>query len=231
LPTSPIEADSSAEATFIEPERICPSLASQHCGNDATLDDARAPTREHLNGTCSFAGLSQLTVCWYFDLFQIFVSGNFIRGWRFRTVFVLKITSAIVAPVSNVQSGLLSHPKSGSSWEGFVIEETVKLVEPDEAYFWATHTGAELDLLLIKNGQRIGVEVKRQDAPRLTPSMRIALDNLRLDHLVIVYPGSREYDLADGVRVVPLVALAMGDPEVLVRARSRTRPRKRRAGS
>jgi len=100
------------------------------------------------------------------------------------------------------------HPKSGASWEGYVIEEVIKAVDPDELYFWATHTGAELDLLLFKDGRRLGVECKRVDAPRLTPSMRIALEDLELDHLFVIYPGARAYPLADCVTVLPLVQLA-----------------------
>ena len=96
------------------------------------------------------------------------------------------------------------HPKVGASWEGYVIEEVIKAFQPDEAYFWATYQGAELDLLLLKNGRRVGVECKRADSPTLTPSMRIASVDLRLDHLHVVYPGTRRYGLASGVDVVPL---------------------------
>ena len=102
---------------------------------------------------------------------------------------------------------LLSHPKCGASWEGFVIEEIISMVQPDEVYFWATHAGAELDLLLFKDGRRFGVEIKRADAPRLTPSMRTALEDLRLDRLLVVYPGERRYPLAERVEVVPLQVL------------------------
>jgi uncharacterized protein len=100
------------------------------------------------------------------------------------------------------------HPKVGASWEGYAIEEVLKALRPDEAYFWATHQGAELDLLLFKNGRRIGVECKRSDAPTLTPSMRIALNDLKLDRLVVVYPGDRRYALGDRVEVIPLTELA-----------------------
>lgn len=103
---------------------------------------------------------------------------------------------------------LLSHPRSGASWEGYVIEQVLAITRPDEAYYWATHEGAELDLLLMKNGRRIGVEVKRADAPRLTPSMRIAMDDLRLDHLVVVYPGERRYALGPRTHAVPAAELA-----------------------
>jgi len=112
------------------------------------------------------------------------------------------------------EEDLLRHPRSGASWEGYAIEETLKAVRPDEAYFWATHNGAELDLLLLKNGRRIGVECKRADAPRLTPSMRIALQDLRLDRLVVLYPGERTYALADRVTVRPLSALAAAPEEI-----------------
>ncbi len=103
---------------------------------------------------------------------------------------------------------LLLHPKSGASWEGYVIEEAIKAVAPDEVYFWGTHAGAELDLLLVKNGRRLGVECKRMDAPRLTPSMQIALSDLALDHLTVIYPGDRPYPLAEHVTVVPLATIA-----------------------
>src|SRR5271154_1767261 len=81
------------------------------------------------------------------------------------------------------------HPKVGASWEGCAVEEVLKSFRPDEAYYWATYNGAELDLLLFKNGRRIGVECKRADAPALTPSMKIALADLKLDHLYVLYPG------------------------------------------
>ncbi|MFN0052885.1 MAG: ATP-binding protein [Planctomycetales bacterium] len=103
------------------------------------------------------------------------------------------------------------HPKVGASWEGYAVEETLKALNPDEAYFWATHQGAEIDLLLFKQGQRLGVECKRIDAPRLTPSMRIALEDLKLDRLIVVYPGERRYPLSDRVEAIPLAELATAD--------------------
>lgn len=103
---------------------------------------------------------------------------------------------------------LLNHPACGASWEGYAIEEAIRAVSPDGAYFWATHNGAELDLLLVKNGRRIGIECKRSDAPRLTPSMRIAMTDLGLDRLIVIYPGARRYPLAEKVEVVPLVEIA-----------------------
>ncbi len=105
---------------------------------------------------------------------------------------------------------LLSHPKCGASWEGYAIEETIKAIEPDETYYWATHSGAEIDLVLIKNGRMLGVECKRMDAPRMTPSMRIAREELNLEQIAVVYPGKKRYSLGDGVAAVPLNAVADG---------------------
>ena len=103
---------------------------------------------------------------------------------------------------------LLNHPACGASWEGYAIEEAIRVISPDENYFWATHNGAELDLLLVKNGRRIGIECKRSDAPRLTQSMRIAMTDLELDRLIVIYPGARRYPLAEAAEVVPLVEFA-----------------------
>ena len=105
-------------------------------------------------------------------------------------------------------SGALArHPKCGASWEGFALDQVLRVARPDEAYFWATHAGAELDLLMFKNGRPVGVEFKRSDAPQLTPSMRIAMEDLALDALYVVYPGDRTYTLAPRVQVVPLSSL------------------------
>ncbi len=103
---------------------------------------------------------------------------------------------------------LLSHPKSGASWEGYVIEEVLRVVEPEEAYFWGTHGGAEIDLVLRKDGKMVGVECKWLDAPKLTPSMRAALSDLGLERIVVIYPGERRYALAEQVEAVPLSFIA-----------------------
>lgn len=105
---------------------------------------------------------------------------------------------------------LLGHPKCGSSWEGYVVEETIKATEPDEAYYWATHSGAEIDLVLVKSGRMLGVECKRMDAPRLTPSMRTALEDVKLEQIAVVYPGTKRYSLGERVAAVPLETVAEG---------------------
>ncbi|MBK8118824.1 MAG: ATP-binding protein [Sulfuritalea sp.] len=102
---------------------------------------------------------------------------------------------------------LLAHPRCGASWEGFALEQVLRLGQPDEAYFWATHQGAELDLLMLKGARRVGVEFKRADVPRVTRSMRTAIDDLKLDALYVVYPGQQRFMLTEGVEAVPLWAL------------------------
>ena len=104
----------------------------------------------------------------------------------------------------NNERDLLTHPKIGASWEGYVIEEVLSLLQADDAWFWATHQGAEIDLLVQKNGEILGVECKRTDAPRMTPSIRTALTDLNLDRVIVVYPGDRRFSLADQVEAMPL---------------------------
>lgn len=122
---------------------------------------------------------------------------------------------------------LLSHPKAGASWEGAAIEWALDVLRPDAAHFWATHQGAELDLFVIRRGRRYGIEVKREDAPRVTPSMRAALSDLQLAHLTVLYPGSEPYALAGNITVVPMAWLARNDAALLLgplRARRTGRP-------
>jgi predicted AAA+ superfamily ATPase len=158
-------------------------------------------------------GVSEPTVRRYLDL----LSGAFmvrqLEPWhenlKKRQVKAPKVyvrDTGILHQLLGVRSQreLLSHPRCGASWEGYAIEEVLKARQPAEAYFWATHQGAELDLLLIEGGHRLGVEVKRADAPRVTSSMRIALEDLGLDHLTVLYPGDTSYDLDDRISVVPL---------------------------
>lgn len=96
------------------------------------------------------------------------------------------------------------HPKLGASWEGFAIEQIITLLQAQEAYFWATHSGAELDLLVHIRGKRYGFEIKFADAPGVTRSMRIALNDLALDHLWVIYPGRQAYPLDTRITVLPL---------------------------
>ncbi len=109
-----------------------------------------------------------------------------------------------------LKKDLFSHPKCGASWEGYVIEEVLKIANPDEQYFWRTHNGAEIDLVVVKNGRIFGVECKWIDAPRLTPSMRIAKDDLKLEKIIVVYPGKRRYEIAKNIHAIPLQEISDG---------------------
>ncbi len=103
---------------------------------------------------------------------------------------------------------LYTHPKLGASWEGFAIEQVLAREPHDEAYFWATHQGAEIDLVLRQGDRLVGVECKRVDAPRLTASIRIAVEDLGLSRVVVVYPGERRYRISEAVEAVPLRAVS-----------------------
>jgi len=98
------------------------------------------------------------------------------------------------------------HPKLGASWEGFVISQVAALIDvrPHECFFWATHAGAELDLLVVRGRKRWGFEVKRTSAPALTPSMRTALSDLKLQRLFIVHAGEHSFDMAKNVRAIAI---------------------------
>jgi predicted AAA+ superfamily ATPase len=102
---------------------------------------------------------------------------------------------------------LVAHPKCGASWEGFVIEHILRRCDDAQGFFWGTHSGAELDLLLIHATRRFGFEIKWGDAPAVTKSMHVAIADLGLDSLAIVYPGDRHATLAKGIELVPLTTL------------------------
>ncbi|MYD72421.1 MAG: ATP-binding protein [Acidobacteria bacterium] len=110
---------------------------------------------------------------------------------------------------------LRQHPRIGASWEGFILEKVIAEALPDETCFWATHNGAELDLLLMGRGARVGVEIKRVDAPRRTRSMAVAVEDLRLDALYVVYPGDTQYPIDDRITAIPAtMRLSPFDPGI-----------------
>jgi len=162
-------------------------------------------------------GISEPTTRQYLDILEGVFMVRVLQPWfanlKKRQVKAPKIyfrDTGLLHYLLGIRSelDLHTHPKSGASWEGYAIEETIKAAAPDEVYYWATHGGAELDLLLLKNGRRIGVECKRIDAPRMTPSMRAALEDLELDQLFIVYPGNLAYPIADKVGALPISSIA-----------------------
>jgi len=102
---------------------------------------------------------------------------------------------------------LRSHPRYGASWEGFALEQTLAILGERDAYFWSTLRGAELDLLLLRQGHRYGFEFKCTDAPSMTRSIRVALEDLQLDKIYVVYPGRERYALHARVEALPLTGL------------------------
>jgi len=107
------------------------------------------------------------------------------------------------------RADLLSHPKVGASWEGFVIQQILHLLaaRPEQCFHWSTYSGAELDLLVISGDRRLGFEVKRAEAPRLTPSMRSAQETLGLTRLHVVHAGSSSYRMAPRITALPAARL------------------------
>lgn len=165
-------------------------------------------------------GVSESITRRYLDLLTDSFMARPLQPWhanlRKRQVKAPKIyirDSGLLHQLLGIQTDrdLLTHPKIGASWEGYVVEEVLDAIRPDEAYFWATHQGAEIDLVLRKNGRLFGVECKRTDAPRLTPSMRIALDDLKLESIVVIYPGAKRFPIATNVEAVPLHEVSAGE--------------------
>ncbi len=156
--------------------------------------------------------VAQATVRRYVDLLEHLFLIRQLRPWREnlrkRQVKRPKVylrDSGLYHQLIGVgtMDALQMHPRIGASWEGFILEKVIAESAPDEVYFWATHNGAELDLLLLKQGRRVGVEIKRIDAPRRTRSMTIAVDDLRLEALYVVYPGDTRYAIDDRITAVP----------------------------
>jgi predicted AAA+ superfamily ATPase len=101
-------------------------------------------------------------------------------------------------------SELQGHPKIGASWEGFAMEQIISALRTRDTYFWATHAGAELDLMVPIGGKRHGFEFKYTDAPTTRRSMHIAIRDLGLEHLWVVYPGDVKYALTEKITAIPL---------------------------
>ena len=106
----------------------------------------------------------------------------------------------------NTESALLGHPRSGASWEGFAMHEMVRILSVDweDCYYWATHGGAEIDLLVFDGGRRIGVEFKRTSTPGRTRSMHSGLADLKLDRIFVIFPGRDRFRLHERVEAVGL---------------------------
>jgi predicted AAA+ superfamily ATPase len=161
-------------------------------------------------------GLSQPTVRQYLDLMTQLFMVRQLLPWhqnlvkrQVKSPKVYVRDTGLLHQLLGVQTEreLLGHPKMGASWEGYALEEVVKLLEPDEIYFWATHTGAELDLLVVRGGRRQGFEIKRTVAPRVTPSMRSALEDLQLTRLDVIHAGAETFPLGPRIGAVAAARL------------------------
>jgi predicted AAA+ superfamily ATPase len=120
---------------------------------------------------------------------------------------------------------LHGHPKVGASWEGFALEQVLRILDCHAPYFWATQSGAELDLMVLHNGQRLGFEFKFSESPKITRSMRIAIHDLHLDQLRIVFPGGDEITLDDkltacGIESLPEILQELTPPQTATPAQS-----------
>jgi predicted AAA+ superfamily ATPase len=164
-------------------------------------------------------GVSESTIRRYLDLltdaYMIRQLPPYHANLKKRQVKSPKIyvrDSGLVHQLLGVDSmkSLYSHPKVGASWEGFVIEQILMTAPHDDVFFWATHQGTEIDLILRHGGARYGIECKRTDTPRLTPSIRIALEDLKLKHVFVIYPGNRRFPLGRQAEAVPLRVVAQG---------------------
>jgi predicted AAA+ superfamily ATPase len=164
-------------------------------------------------------GLSQPTVRKYLDILTGLFMIRQIQPWyaniKKRQVKAPKVyirDTGILNSLLGIktEADVPRHPSCGASWEGFVIEEVIHAVEPDDVYYWATHNGAEIDLVLFKDGRMYGVEVKRNDAPTMTPSMRVALEDLKLERIAVIYPGEKRYELHKRISVVPFQQIMGG---------------------
>lgn len=158
-------------------------------------------------------GVSEATVRRYLDLLADAYVVRLLKPWhenvakrQVRAPKAYVADSGLVHTLLDLDSqrGLDAHPIIGSSWESFLIEQVTRILDarPDQCYFWATHGGAELDLLIAQGTRRLGFEFKRTSSPRISPSMRISLEDLHLDRLDVVHAGSETFPMSDRIRAV-----------------------------
>jgi uncharacterized protein len=158
-------------------------------------------------------GLSDKTVRGYLDILTGAFMVRQLQPWyentskrQVRAPKIYLRDSGLLHSLLNIldMQNLFSHPKVGASWEGYAIEQALQMVHPSEAYFWATHSGAELDLLFFHGGKRYGIEAKFNEAPEITRSMQVARHDLDLSYLWVVYPGTQIYQVDKRISVLPL---------------------------
>ncbi len=158
-------------------------------------------------------GLSDKTVRGYLDILTGAFMVRQLQPWyentgkrQVRAPKIYLQDSGLLHSLLNIQdmNSLYGHPKVGASWEGYAIEQVLQIIRPSEAYFWAMHGAAELDLLFFHHGKRYGMEVKFNEAPEITRSMQTALHDLDLAHLWVIYPGAQVYQVDQRISVLPL---------------------------
>ncbi len=158
-------------------------------------------------------GVADTTVRNYLDLMTSALVTRQLQPWHEniskRQVKAPKIyitDSGVLHTLLNLRSmmDLEGHPKVGASWEGFLLQQVIRRLQafPEECYFWATHGGAELDLFVIRGRRRYGFEFKRTTSPRVTPSMRSALSDLKLNRLEVIHAGENTFPRAEKIRAV-----------------------------
>lgn len=161
-------------------------------------------------------GLSEKTVRSYLDLLTEAYVLRQLQPWhenlgkrQYKAPKAYVRDSGLLHALLSVETRmqLAGHPKQGASWEGFALEQVLDAAGTRQAFFWGTHGGAELDLMLMLGGKRYGVEFKCADGPVMTKSLHIALEDLKLERAWIVYPGAESYPVHEKVRVCPLPEL------------------------
>ena len=160
-------------------------------------------------------GLSSHTIQHYLDIlsgtYMIYLQQPWFENISKRQVkspkLFIRDTGLLHALLGLNEKQLVTHPKIGASWEGFVIEQLKSKFKDDEMFFWNTHGGAELDVLLFRGGKRIGFEIKYSDSPNLSRGSYSAIEDLQLDHLYVIVPTSKTYPLKDKITVTSLKEL------------------------
>lgn len=158
-------------------------------------------------------GLSNHTVKKYLDILEGTFMVRTLQPWfgnigkrQVKSVKIYLRDSGILHSLMGLsgREAVERHPKLGASWEGFALEELIRRYEATNVYFWRTQAGAELDLLIHDQGKKLGFEFKYTDRPQITPSMRMALEDLKLEHITIIYPGPHSFALDAHVTVVSI---------------------------
>lgn len=158
-------------------------------------------------------GIADTTVKKYLDILTSAMVVRQLQPWienikkrQVKSPKVYIIDSGLLHSLLNLrdQEDLESHPKVGASWEGFILEQLIRVlrVNPEECHFWASHGGAELDLIIVRGRKRTGFEIKRTSGPKITPSMKSSLEDLKLENITVIHAGNETYPLSASIKAV-----------------------------